>query len=86
MRNLHSHLLNLCQQFLGKMKSGSRSSRGSLMFCINGLITVFIFQTVCNIRWKRHLAKLVKNLLEDPLIGELNQTISLFYHINDGSF
>ena len=56
------------------------------MFCINGLITVFIFQTVCNIRWKRHLTKLVKNLLEDPLIGELNQTISLFYHINDGSF
>lgn len=29
MRDLDAHFLNLCQQFLGKMKSGSRSSRGS---------------------------------------------------------
>ena len=36
-----------------------------------------------DIRRQRHLAKLVQNFLEDTLVRELNQAVSLLHNVNN---
>ena len=84
-RDLDSHFLNLCQQLFREMQTCCRCSRRSFVFRINRLIAVLILQTVGDVWRQRHLAELVENLLENTLVGELNQPVSFLYHINDGS-
>ena len=31
------------------------------MHSINGLVSVFVLQFMCDVRWKRHFSKLIKN-------------------------
>ena len=38
---------------------------------------------MCDIRRQRHLPQLIQNLLKDSFIMELDQTVSLIYHIDD---
>ena len=53
------------------------------MCCIDRLITILVLQTVCDIRWKRHLTKLIQHFLEDSFIFKTNQAIALFNNVND---
>ena len=55
----HPFFLQFFKQFIGKMKAGCRSCRGSVVFGIHRLIAVFILQFMGNIWGKRHLTKLV---------------------------
>ncbi len=55
----HALFLQFFKQFIGKMEAGRRRSSGSVVFGIHGLITVFIFQFMGDIRRKRHLSELV---------------------------
>ncbi|CDD35231.1 unknown [Roseburia sp. CAG:309] len=84
--NDHAFFLQFFEQFIGKMKSGCRRSRRSVVFGIHGLIPVFIFQFMGNIRWKRHLSKLIQNFLENSLVGKPDQTVSVLQHIDDLAF
>ena len=75
-RDLDAHFLNLCQQLFREMQTCCRCSRRSFMFRINRLIAVLVLQTVCDVWRQRHLAELIENLLEDPVILKLDQAVS----------
>ena len=81
MGDVYSHILDLLQQFFRKVKSRSRSRSASFVFCIDGLVALFILQFMGNIRRQRHLTQLIQYFFKNPLIGKLNETVSLFYNI-----
>ena len=53
--DLNTLVRDLLQQFPGKMESRRRRCRRAFIFCINGLITVFILQFMSDIRRQGHL-------------------------------
>jgi hypothetical protein len=52
---------------------------------IHGLVAVLILQLVRNIRRQGHLAQLVQDFLKNPLVIELNHTVSVIHGIHHGS-
>lgn len=42
--NIYSHRTDFFQQFRCKMKPGGRCRCGTFIFCVDGLVTVFIFE------------------------------------------
>ena len=86
MGNLNTFCLNLFQEFRCKMKSCCWCGCRTGVLCIYRLITVFIFQLMCNVRRKRHLPKLIQDFFKNSFIMELNQTISFLHYINDFSY
>ena len=79
--DIHAFLLNRFQKLRCKMQSCCRRCCRAVMLRINSLITVLILQLMCDVRRKRHLAKLVKDLFKNPFISKPYQTISLLYNI-----
>ena len=53
------------------------------MLRIHGLITIFVFQFMGNIRRKRHFTKPIQNLFKNSLVMKLDQAVSFFHHIDD---
>ena len=83
MCNIHTLLLYFLKKLRREVKSCGRCGSRSLILCIYSLITVLILQLVGNIRRQRHFSQLIQDLFENPLIMELDQTVSLIYNIND---
>ena len=65
------------------MKAGSWCSSRSGLFGIDGLIALFVFELCRNIVGQGHLANLVQNRVEIPLIGEFRQPLTAFQHFQD---
>ena len=81
--NINTFFFYLFKQFLCKMQSCCRCCCRTFMFCIYCLISVFIFQFMCYIWRKRHLSKFIKYFLEYAVVLKSDNTISLFYNINN---
>ena len=81
--NFNTLLLYPFQQFFCKMKTRCRCRCRTFMLCINGLVTVLILQTVCDIRWKRHLTQFIEYFFKNTVISELYHTIAFFYNIHN---
>ena len=77
---------DLLQKLRREMKACCGSSRGAVMLCINGLVTVLVLQLMSDIGRQGHLAQFVQNLLENALVGKLNQTISFLHDVHDFSY
>ena len=81
MGDLYTGILYLLQKLFCTVQSCGRSGCASLVFRVYRLVAVLVLQFVCDIRWQRHLAKLVEDLLENAVVMELDQTVSLIDNI-----
>lgn len=86
MGDLYPFFLRSSPKVVCEMQPCRRGGCGALMFCIYGLITVFILQLVCDIWRQWHLSKLVQNLLEYSFVGKLNQPVAFLYHVYHRAF
>jgi len=86
MSDIDAFFLYFFKKLFSKVQSCCRCCCGAFVLCINCLITVLIFQFMCNIRRQRHFAKLIQDFLKDSFIMELDQTVSLVHHINNLTF
>ena len=77
MGNIYPLGFHLLQKLFGEMQSCCRGCCGTLVLCINGLVTVLVLQLVGDVRRKRHLSKLIQNLLKDSFIMELDHVNNL---------
>ena len=78
MSHFHAHILNFLQQFRCKMQPCRRCRRRAFMFCINGLISVFILQFMGDIRRQGHFPQFVQNVFKYTFIFEFNDAIAAF--------
>ena len=74
---------DLLQQLRREMQACRRRSCAAFIFCINRLIAVLILQVMGDIRRQRHLAKAVKHFLENTLIMELHQPVSVLHDLEN---
>ena len=61
------------------MQPGSGGGGGADLAGIDCLVAFLVLKLLLNIRRQRHLADLVKNSVEIPLIREFDQTVSILY-------
>ena len=63
MSDIDAFFLYFFKKLFSKVQSCCRCCCGAFVLCINCLITVLIFQFMCNIRRQRHFAKLIQDFL-----------------------
>ncbi len=79
----HPLLPDRLQQLPRKVQPSRRRRRRTFISGINSLITFLIRKLMRDIRRKRHLPEPVQNLLKDPFILKLYETVSLVNHADD---
>ena len=79
----YTHVLDLFQQFRGKVqpRCGSGGRAGDLG--IDRLIPFLILQFLFNIRWQGHTAQPLQNFQENTLVVKAHQAITVFQHFRD---
>ena len=67
------------------MKAGGRSRGRARDFSVDRLVVVVVVDLLLDVRRKRHLAKPLQHLEEDPLVMELHVADSLVENLNAGA-
>ena len=80
MCNKNTLFLNLPEKLRRKMQPRRRRRSGTVVLCVDGLIAVFVLQLMRDIRRKRHLPKLIQDLLKDSFILKPDLPIPVLDH------
>ena len=69
------------QQLRREVETGGRRGGGAVLFRIDGLVPVAVFQLFMDIRRKGHLAQTVEDLLKDAVVDKADGASADFLHI-----
>ena len=84
MNDVNAHFFDLLQEFLREMQARCRCRGASVVLSVDRLIAVPVLQLVGDVGRKRHLSQLIQDLLEDPVVAELDKAVSFLRLSDDG--